>query len=252
MLRRRLIFALGAAGVVAACTDSTGPPPAQEVEATVREESSLHGLRWQADTDLSGTHAVPAPASGLSSTSAQPALSVSEAGLTASFWAVRGEDRYLQVNYGGSQDGGGEWEDDDDDGARGWRVGIGAPLLRLTIPRLALARYPDGSRFSRRDSVLVTVTIDAGRLRVELEPDGLTFGKRHPATLQIWYGAVGGDFNGDGRVDAEDAYIEAHLLSLWERDDAGGVWHRLPADHSLEEKWFRAELRHFSGYEVSW
>jgi hypothetical protein len=85
---------------------------------------------------------------------------------------------------------------------------------------------------------------------VSLEPTGLLFGA--PAHMEIWYGGADGDLNGDGAVDAGDAYIESQLLGMRYREGAEGEWTDIPATHLLTDKAFTIGLPHFSVYAVSW
>ena len=53
-------------------------------------------------------------------------------------------------------------------------------------------------------------------------------------------------------VDANDSYIETHLLGMWYQADPTSLWAPIPAMQSLSTKSFTAALQHFSGYSVSW
>jgi hypothetical protein len=183
--------------------------------------------------------------------------------LTVSFWAVKGEHRFVQLDWAGAKptpydddddddDDEDDEDDDDDDDDDVPTSSSGAPLVRLEIPPGALAFYPDGTPFGEGDSVLITVTMHPTHIRVRLQPHGLRFSASDPPILQLWYGAAGGDLNGDGRVNWWDRFIERRWLGVRACDGGSGHWYRIPAEHSLREKWFRAPLAHFSGYEVSW
>src|SRR5207302_9795474 len=95
-------------------------------------------------------------------------------------------------------------------------------------------------------SGLMTVTLDSANIKISLEPTWLLFG--NPAQLQSWYGGAGGDLNGDGVVDATDAYIESQLLGIWYREGVDSVWSRVSATQTLSDKSFRSALPHFSVY----
>jgi hypothetical protein len=58
--------------------------------------------------------------------------------------------------------------------------------------------------------------------------------------------------NGDGVVDATDAYIETQLLGMWYREGDVADWQRIPATQLVDEKSFIIGLPHFSQYAVSW
>ncbi len=149
---------------------------------------------------------------------------------TASFWAVRGQQRSVQINYLSSTGN------------------TSSPFLRLVTADPAYV--PGWGNLAPGDSVLITVTIDPYNIKVSLEPTGLLFGD--PAQLQISYGGAGGDLNGDGVVDATDAYIESQLLGLWYREGAASAWTQISATQSLADKSFTSALPHFSEYAVSW
>ncbi len=148
---------------------------------------------------------------------------------TATFWAVRGQERSVQINYLSATGD------------------TSAPFLRLSIADPAYV--PGLGDLALGDSVLLTVTIDTVHIGVSLEPTGLRFG--NPAQLQIWYGGAGGDLNGDGVVDAQDALIETQLLGMWYREGVASAWAKIPAVQSVGDKSFISALLHFSDYEVS-
>jgi hypothetical protein len=146
------------------------------------------------------------------------------------FWAVRGEQRSVQINYLSSTGD------------------TSSPFLRLTTTDPAYV--PGLGDLAPGDSVLITVSIDPDNIKVSLEPTGLLFGA--PGQLQISYGGADGDLNGDGVVDDADAYIESQLLGLWYREGQDSAWTRIPAAQLLSDKSFTSELPHFSEYAISW
>jgi hypothetical protein len=158
----------------------------------------------------------------------KPAVGVSLTQYQATFWAKRGTARTLQINYSG---GGGT-----------------SPFLKLTVSDPTYV--PGRGNLAVGDSVQVTATVDPNALTISLEPHQLQFGTA--SQLQIWYGGAGGDLNDDGVVDANDAYIETHLLGMWYQADPTSLWSTIPATQSVSTKSFTAALQHFSGYAVSW
>jgi hypothetical protein len=176
-----------------------------------------------------GGGGLPSGSGGLSFDLA-PGSGIRLAHSTATFWAVRGQQRSAQINY----------------------VSVTgdttSPFLRLTISDPATV--PVVGALAPGDSVLITVTIDTLKIAVSLEPTGLQFGD--PAQLQIWYGGAGGDLNADGVVDSTDARIESQLLGLWYREGTYATWTRIPAAQSLADKSFTSSLLHFCDYAVSW
>src|SRR5437879_4017135 len=149
---------------------------------------------------------------------------------TATFWAVRGEERSLQINYFSVTGD------------------TSSPFLRLVVDDPAYV--PGLGDLALGDPVLMTVTIDPSNIKISLEPTGLLFG--NPAQLQVWYGGAGGDLNGDGVVDATDAYIESQLLGMWYREGVDSSWSKVSAAQLLSDKSFRSALPHFSEYALCW
>jgi hypothetical protein len=158
----------------------------------------------------------------------KPAVGISLTQYQATFWAKRGTARALQINY--SANGG------------------TSPFMKLTVSDPTYV--PGRGNIAVGDSVLMTATVDPNALTISLEPHQTQFGT--PSQLQIWYGGAGGDLNDDGVVDANDSYIETHLLGMWYQADPTGPWSQISATQSLSTKSFTSALAHFSGYSVSW
>ncbi len=226
-----LALALLAVGCVGPHPTAVQQPPAQ----------GPHFLRWAGNSPpqfraidpLAGSTAGGgglSSGSGVLSYDLAPGSSIKLTHSTATFWAVRGQQRSAQINY----------------------VSVTgdttSPFLRLTISDPATV--PVVGALAPGDSVLITVTIDTLKIAVSLEPTGLQFGD--PAQLQIWYAGAGGDLNGDGVVDSTDARIESQLLGLWYREGATNAWTQIPAVQSLADQSFTSSLLHFCDYAVSW
>ncbi len=216
---RRFLTSLGLVLLAAACAESPSAP-------TVAERTP-NFLRW-------GGAAQPQLVfEGADSVGTRLSLSggsdVTVSGLyQAQFWAVRGQSRTLKINYATNGDS--------------------SPFLRLTVSDPVYV--PGRGTIAVGDSALITATVDPNVLLVKLEPHGLTFGQR--TRLRMWYGAAGGDLNGDGVVNGQDAYIEQQLLGMWYQGSPDGPWSQIPANKSLDEKSLTSELEHFSGYSVAW
>lgn len=119
--------------------------------------------------------------------------------LDTSFWAVRGEERRLEIRFAGQ--GG---------------PGTGSRFLELEIEDESLLRRPDGTLFADGDSIEITVSIDAGLYRVELGPSGLVFNPNEPAELEIDY------------AEAEDDFLAIEAdFDVWRQEQAGESWQRL-------------------------
>ena len=221
---RRCLIPLALALLVARCSDNIGPPAAPAALTPVP-----HVLRWAGGTPPSFTAIGALPGRGGQGRflSAPGGLSLNQ--YVATFWAVRGEARSVQINYKSSTGD------------------TSSQFLRLTTVDPAFV--PGRGELAPGDSVLITVTIDPIELKVSLEPTGLLFGD--PAQLQISYGGADGDLNGDGVVDSTDAQIESQLLGLWYREGTDSAWAKIAAVQSLLDKSFMSALPHFSEYEVS-
>jgi hypothetical protein len=214
-------FALVAVG----CSDERHPIAVQQPPAP-----APHFLRW-ADPlaqRFNAIGAVSTGADGVLLASLSDGISLDR--YTTAFWAVRGAERSVQINYLGSTGD------------------TSFPFLQLSITDPVFV--PGMGNLESGDSVLITVTIDPNDIKVSLEPTGLLFGD--PAQLRISYGGANGDLNGDGVVDETDAEIETQLLGVWYREGAESAWTRIPASLLLSDKSFISALLHFSEYAVSW
>jgi len=203
---------------LAGCRDAAGPVPVQ----------SLLGQVVGAPVATAGTHI-------LRHSPTAPALETYQ----VSFWARKDRASQVTVNY---QPAAGQ--------------SVGRPFLRFDIPRGGLKGGPHRPGPGRphgekRDSVLITLTIDPDSLTVEFEPSGVVFSKKHPATLAIWYGNADPDLNGDGVVDATDQSL-AEQLALWVRHAKPAPWLKLFSENETGQQWVWTALYHFSDYAVSW
>jgi len=222
---RRSLIPLALALLAARCTNGPHPTAVEQPAAP-----TPHFLRWAggAAPQFSATGALAGLPGGALRASLSAGLQLDR--YTASFWAVRGEPRSLQINYLSAAGD------------------TSSAFLRLTTTDPAYV--PGLGDLAPGDSVLITVTIDPANVKVSLEPTGLQFGE--PGQLQISYGGADGDLNGDGVVDSTDAYIESQLLALWYREGADSVWEPIPAVQQLADKSFVSALPHFCEYAISW
>jgi len=213
MFARRALIPFAITLLAVGCSDERHP-------TSVTPSPTPHVLRW------AGSARFIAPNGGL-----QPSLSdgLSLDHNIVTFWAVRGQQRSVQVNYLSSTGD------------------TSFPFLQLAITDPVFV--PGRGDLMPGDSVLITVTIDPAAIQVSLEPTGTQFGD--PAQLKISYGGADGDMNGDGVVDTTDTQIETQLLGLWYREGADSAWTQVPAAQSVGEKSFSSSLKHFCDYAVS-
>ena len=228
MFVRRALIPLALALFAARCADGPHPTAVQEPLAP-----APHFLRWAGGSQPQFTTigaVSDGSGDGLVLALAAPSGGLSLDRYTAAFWAVRGAERSVQINYVSSL------------GDTSWQ------FLRLTT--VDPTYVPGLGDLAPGDSVLITVTVDPYNIKVSLEPTGLLFGD--PAQLQISYSGAGGDLNGDGVVDDADAYIESQLLGMWYREGGDSAWTRISATPLPAQQAFTTELPHFSEYSVSW
>jgi hypothetical protein len=249
MSRKVTVVTLLVGSLALACTEGTGPSFDEGLaEAAVVPQTQLHHVKWaMADTPQQFT-----VVGGTPEMQVLQAAAVGSSGgyqldnYQVSFWAVKGQDRAVQINYVQEyQTLSLAWD-------ASYSKTITSPYLRFTVPAGALDEGPNGEEYEHGDSVQITITIDPTDMVAHYEPSGLEFDDDDPAVLQVWYTGANGDYDGDGYVTKEDSYIESNLLGMWWQQGPGYPWYRMPGEQSLSERWFRAELEHFSGYAVSW
>lgn len=146
-------------------------------------------------------------------------------------WAKAGEGRRIEIKYTKVGEYGGD------------------KCLEFDIPGDALLTRPDGTRFAKGDSVLITVrVIDPAAFKFEFSPSGLRFNSNHPAELRISYKWADPDLNGDGRVDDRD---RGFSFEIWKQETDGGQWFKVGTsrDHDLQE--LRADITGFTKYAMA-
>jgi hypothetical protein len=157
-----------------------------------------------------------------------PALAASQ----VSFWAVRGDNREVEIRYAPRP---GEVE--------------GERCLRFRVDARSLLARPDGRPFAEGDSVLITVrVVDYEQFHFEFSPAGLRFDPARPAELRVSYAFADRDFNGDGVVDQRDASFE---FGFWRQEAPGRRWTRTGSAriHDLEE--VRVDIHGFTRYALA-
>ena len=148
---------------------------------------------------------------------------------SGSFWAVRGEERRLELRYGDSS-------------------GPGGPeFLEFRVRDESLLRRPDGSLFQEGDSILITVSVDpGGRFVFNFEPSGLLFDPAEPAELEVNTELADRDLNGDGVVNEADDRIKQEL-SIWKQETLSDPWLQLQSLRVREHE-IRADVTGFTGF----
>ena len=178
--------------IALACSDSTGPGV---------DESNLEILRFESAN----------------------AVEIKQ----ASFWAVKGQNRKLELNYV-----------------------TGDEFLEFEVRNQSLLRRPDGRLMQNGDSVLISVTLDPqNRIIVDFQPSGLTFSPLDPARLKMNYQAADRDIDDDGDEDERDIALEASLR-IWQQERAGLPWVPL-ATFRIDEDDLEARVLGFTGFAMA-
>lgn len=148
------------------------------------------------------------------------------------FWAVRGEDREVQIRYAGTG-------------------GYNGKCLRFVVPGQALLRRSDGSVIEPGDSVRITIRVVDVELYVfEFDPGGLRFDPAHPARMEVRYTWAADDLNGDGSVDADDSTM-AENLAIWRQERDGASWERIPSRRIEDLQEVHADITGFTKYALA-
>jgi hypothetical protein len=208
MTVRRYLMPLTLLLLAAGCSDQTGPSPISVQPLFVDGPGPLgnHIIRQAATAPRLATYRV-------------------------SFWAKRGTQKTIGVNYRRAT---GQWFPD--------------PFLRFRIPINGLVAGAGGVPVARGDSVLITMTIDTVLFKVDFEPSGLIFSASSPAQLAIWYKNADPDLNEDGIVDAGDEALRDQL-AFWYH---GKVWLKQWSKSDPTQLTVSGSIYHFSQYAVAW
>lgn len=149
-----------------------------------------------------------------------PALATTD----TSFWAVRGQDRELEIRF--------RSEEDEEDGDR---------FLEFRVRKDALLSAPDGRAFAEGDSVRIRVRVDtSGLFLFEMEPSGLQFDPERPAELRIHYGFA----------DADELALEDSFY-IWRRESEEDPWLRIATARLKDGDEVRAEITGFSAFSLA-
>ena len=143
--------------------------------------------------------------------------------LDTSFWAVRGQDRELEIRYAG-QDG----------------QGTGKEFLSFVVEEQTLLRRPDGSSFADGDSVEIRVSVDPDLFLLRFEPSGLQFNPNEPAKLELDYD------------EAEPEFLAREgEIAMWRQEQAGDPWERIGTVQVEELDEIEALLTGFTRYALA-
>ena len=151
-----------------------------------------------------------------------------------SFWAVRGRDTELVMRYAPEA---GETE--------------GEEFLVFQVKGESLLEWPDGTRFTEGDSVLISVSVDeGGRFLFDFQPSGLKFDPDEPAELEVEYRRLEGDLDGDGDVDTDDDDFEDEM-QLWRQEAPGERWFPVGTIRLEDTDELRGDIEGFTGFAVA-
>src|SRR5262249_20195931 len=111
---------------------------------------------------------------------------------TASFWAVKGQNRKLIMRYAPTSSG-----------------SEGDKFLEFEVRNNSLLTRLGGLPLLNGDSILITVALDnSDRFIIHFEPSGLLFNPLDPPRLQINYERADRDIDHNGILDARDRTLE--------------------------------------------
>lgn len=145
----------------------------------------------------------------------------------ASFWAIRGEDRRLEIDYANGEE-----------------------FLEFEVKDESLLRRPDGTLFLEGDSILITVSLDdSDRIILDFQPSGLVFNPLEPAQLEINYRQNDPDIDDDGDLDDDDLELETSMR-IWQREQLGAPWLPLSTVR-IDEDDLRAGVLSFTGFAMA-
>ncbi len=143
--------------------------------------------------------------------------------MDTSFWAVKGQDRELEIRYAGQ---GGS--------------GTGKEFFELVIEEQTLLRRPDGTSFADGDSIEIRVTVDPELFLIRFEPSGLQFNPNEPAKLGLDYD------------EAEEEFLAREgEFDLWRQEQTGDPWERIGTAQVEELDEIEALLTGFTRYALA-
>ena len=194
--RRTPILILAAAGLaLSGCSDPSGPP--------VVDTDDLLFIRQAAGA---------------------PALAT----VDTTFWARRGEDMEVRLEYVNGRD-----------------------CLRFELEEESLLTRPDGTPFAAGDSVQIRIRlVDPELYNFEFSPAGLRFSSEEPAELRVSFRYADRDVDGDGDVDDQDE-VEFDDAGFWKQETPASSWMRIGTGRFDATEEMRAELEGFTRYALA-
>ena len=155
---------------------------------------------------------------------------------TASFYAVKGQDRHVRLYYIPPNPGAVDTVD----------------FMTFHVGATSLDRRPDGTAFADGDSVLITVTLaNADSLIVQFAPQGLRFSTTSPARLHYNLSYTDPDRTRDGVVNATDDSLTKQLL-VWRQESPGQAWTAQSSFLNLTDQYVETDVLGFTGYAVAY
>ena len=143
--------------------------------------------------------------------------------MDTSFWAVKGEDRELEIRFQGQ--GG---------------PGTGKKFLEFRVDKNTLLRRPNGAAFQDGDSIEIFVTIDTVFYLANFEPAGLEFNPTEPAELGLKYD------------EAEDDFLTRETeFGLWRQENPGDPYVLLGSVQIEDFDEIEAKLFSFTRYALA-
>lgn len=151
-----------------------------------------------------------------------------------SFWAVRGENRRVEVRYVPTA-----------------AYPNGGVCLEFRVPGDALLRHPDGRTVQPGDSVHITIrVVNTAEFKFEFAPAGLQFDPGTPAELRIHYYWADRDYNGDGVIDSRDEEMY-QSFAIWRQERVGEPWSVQVGERDQSSEKIKASISGFTRYALA-
>lgn len=140
-----------------------------------------------------------------------------------SFWARVHDGGRAEIRYLGSNG----YEGDD--------------CMEFKIPGDALQFAPDGTRYAREDSVLITITVvDPDAFNFQFSPSGIRFDPSHPAELRVSY----------KWANPADLAMVSHF-GIWKQETTSDPWVPIGTVRDSNLKELRANIAGFTRYAMA-